>query len=109
YNTAGLISSETDSGGHSTAYAYDSTNTHLLSATTDDGKTTAYTYQSTGSAAGLNALLSITDGGVTQTFTYDDEGRLASTYLANNQQRETFTYDIGGLVNVSDAFGTTAL
>src|SRR5208337_3270735 len=86
YNTAGLISTVTDSLGRVTTYTYDSSNKYLTAVTGFNGQTTTYTYNTPPLIAGspipnsYGALLSVAfPGGTHQYFTYDSEGRLAGT------------------------------
>ncbi|MHB9065961.1 MAG: RHS repeat-associated core domain-containing protein [Pirellulaceae bacterium] len=108
YNAAGLVSTITNSVGHSTAYGYDSTNTYLTSVTTDDGKVTSYTYKTAGSVSQQHALTSVMQAGVTRYFSYDARGRLDMAYVASGEQLVDFGYDSAGGVTVSDALGTTS-
>jgi RHS repeat-associated protein len=110
YNAAGLISaiqsfaSASDVQGHTITYAYDPTNTFLLSSTGPSG-TTTYTYDNGSTAARRYALTSVTDpSGLTQVFQYDVLGRLIRTSLAGDIQPITYTYDLGK-VTATDAMG----
>ena len=105
YNGAGLVQMVTNSAGRSMTYTY--AGDYLQSATTDDGKTTLYTYETGGTLAQRNALTSVTRAGVTRHFTFDPRGRVTSTYLAGGEQLLTFSYEPGGVADVSDAAGTT--
>lgn len=108
YNAAGLISQVTDSAGRTTLYAYDPSNTLLLSVTGPRG-TTSYTY-STGNGIGCDyALLSETSpDGLTRHYEYDARGRLIASFLEANVQRVDFTYDAVGEVTSTDAAGVAS-
>ena len=105
YTPAGLIASITDSAGRMITYAYDASNTHLLTATGPAG-TTTYSYYSGAGTAKEHALRSVTSpGAVTRHFEYDEQGRLSATYLAGNAERLDFVYDSTGMVETIDATG----
>jgi RHS repeat-associated protein len=98
YNAAGLISRVTDSAGRVASYAYDPTNTYLVSATTTAGNIT-YTYDTGSGAATANDLLSVGNpSGVTSYFNYDIHGRLTDTYLTGNVQHVTYSYNLGEVI-----------
>ncbi len=110
YNGAGLISSLTDSAGHTTTYTYDVTNSFLKSVTTFNGQTTTYTYNTTNGSTSQDALTAIGfPGGTHQFYTYDAQGRLAGTSEDDGTTPLTYRYTLGQ-VNVTDgAGGTTSL
>ena len=107
YNAAGRIDGMADSAGRITTYAYDPTNTHLLTVTGPEG-TTTYTYSTGFGAAREHALLSVTEpGGLVRRFEYDDRGRLTATYLDKGVERVEFDYDTTGRVTLTDAAGVS--
>ena len=96
YNSAGLISSLTDSASRSVTYSYDSSNTYLTSVTNFNGQTTSYSYDTSAGSPSQNALTAISfPGGTHQIFTYDSQGRLAGTSSDGNAQPQTFSYNLG--------------
>ncbi len=108
YNAAGLIDSVTDPFGQTTTYAYDTTDTHLLSVTTFDGEVTSYTYNTSTNPETQNALTAIAYADGTHAYyTYDAEGRIASTSADDGAEMTTFAYGPGGEVDSTDADGNT--
>jgi RHS repeat-associated protein len=106
YNSAGLISSVTDSQGRTTTYTYDSTDTYLIAVTGYNGQTTTYSYD-TGTDPAQNTPTEIAfPGGTHQYFTYDSERRLASTYSDGGAEPLTFAYNLGE-VDATDGTGDT--
>ena len=108
YNSAGLISTVTDSEGRITTYAYDPTNQYLISVTGFNDQITSYTYNMTSGSAAQNALASIAFPGSThQYFSYDSEGRLAGTFDDGGAQPQSFAYS-AGQVSVTNGTGDTS-
>jgi RHS repeat-associated protein/uncharacterized repeat protein (TIGR01451 family) len=71
-----------------------------------DGRVATYNYNTSGSPTQLHALTAFTSsGGNWRYFNYDSLGRLVGTYLAGNAEALTFSYGIGGQVNVTDTLG----
>ncbi len=107
YNAAGLIDLMTDPYGRETKFAYDSTNTYLLSVTNYDGTSQSYTYAGSSVGVFANALESVvyTDG-VKTNFDYDSLGRLS--FVAENtgaSDPTNISYPGGGEVDITDATG----
>jgi RHS repeat-associated protein len=101
YNGAGFIQSVTDPVGRQTLYTY--AGDHLTQVQQADGRTTTYTY-GTG-----HALVSISGSCCSQrSFTYDAQGRLASTWVGQNEATVTFAYDNAGGVTARDALANTS-
>jgi RHS repeat-associated protein len=108
YNTAGLISSVTDSAGGVATYTYDGTNTYLTSFTGTNGQTTSYAYNTTSGSPSQNALTTITlPGGAHEFFSYDSQGRLSGISADNNIDQQTLAYALGK-VSVTDGAGDTS-
>jgi len=114
YNSAGLISTVTDSLGRATTYTYDPSNEYLIAVTGFNGQTTSYTYNTPALVAGsplpnsYGALVAVAfPGGTHQYFTYDSEGRLASTSNDNGAQPQTYAYNFGE-VSATDGTGDTS-
>jgi RHS repeat-associated protein len=107
YNTAGLISSVTDSAGRTTTYHYDAGNQYLTSVENFNGATTTYTYDTGANPLTAHALASIAfPDGTHDYFTYDSQGRLSDIHHDAGAEDTTFAYSAGE-VNVADALGDT--
>jgi YD repeat-containing protein len=95
YNPAGRLVAATDAFGAPTTFAYDASNEHLVSVTSQ-GLTRAYTYVSGQGPAREHALASVTlpDGRVVE-FQYDSLGRLVRASEAVSGWEQTVAYGPG--------------
>jgi RHS repeat-associated protein len=101
YNAAGLITKIADSLGQTAAYAYDPTNSYLVSATSALGFTTTYTYTAT-----THSLASVTgQDGTSEIFAYNSGGWLVSTSINSGLEATTYSYGAGASITATDALG----
>src|SRR5262249_47268289 len=108
WNTAGRITSITDSTGRTTTYTYDPTNQYLLAVTPADGDDDQYSYVTSGAPATLHALASIQHLDVaTDNFVYDAAGRLVGTNRNGNADQITYSYGPAGKVSATDVNNAT--
>ncbi|HEY4233761.1 MAG TPA: RHS repeat-associated core domain-containing protein, partial [Lacipirellulaceae bacterium] len=107
YNSAGLVSSITDSAVRTTTYHYDPSSQYLTSVVDFDGQTTSYTYDTSSNAATAHALLSVTHSdGTHDYFSYDATGKLIDAHHDGGTEDTIFAYSMGE-VSLTDTFADT--
>jgi RHS repeat-associated protein len=110
WNSAGRITSISDTTGRTTTYTYDPTNQYLLAVSPFDDDDDQYAYDTSGNPAAQNALVSIHhfNNNATDHFVYNTRGQLVETDRNGDADQVNYTYGSGGEVSAADANGATA-
>ncbi|MCP5528023.1 MAG: pre-peptidase C-terminal domain-containing protein [Verrucomicrobiales bacterium] len=110
YDANGRLTELTDHAGRLTTYTYDA-GEHLRTVLPPDGEATTYDYvPESGSLADHHLTRIVRPADFSQHFEYDALGRLATSYLGDRQQPQSYHYTTAGRTQVVDTLGnaTTA-